>query len=63
MLGQTAWPLVVAIATMGCLTLVIWMFSRGIRAPTKGVEIWEEQIGFRRLQNNGSDLHTMRLPE
>jgi DHA1 family bicyclomycin/chloramphenicol resistance-like MFS transporter len=34
-LGQTAWPLVVAIATMGCLTLVIWMFSRGIRAQSK----------------------------
>jgi DHA1 family bicyclomycin/chloramphenicol resistance-like MFS transporter len=31
-LGQTAWPLAVAIAAMGCLTLVIWMFSRGIRA-------------------------------
>jgi DHA1 family bicyclomycin/chloramphenicol resistance-like MFS transporter len=34
-LGQTAWPLVVAVATMGCLTLVIWMFSRGIRAQSK----------------------------
>jgi DHA1 family bicyclomycin/chloramphenicol resistance-like MFS transporter len=34
-LGQTAWPLVVAIATMGCLTFVIWMFSRGIRAQGK----------------------------
>src|SRR5262245_33184710 len=31
-LGQTAWPLAIAIAAMGCLTLVIWMFSRGIRA-------------------------------
>jgi DHA1 family bicyclomycin/chloramphenicol resistance-like MFS transporter len=31
-LGQSAWPLAVAIAAMGCLTLVIWMFSRGIRA-------------------------------
>jgi MFS transporter, DHA1 family, multidrug resistance protein len=63
MLGQTAWPLVVAIATMGCLTLVIWMFSRGIRAPTKGVEIWDEQIGFHHLKNNGADLHTMWLRE
>jgi hypothetical protein len=35
MLGQTAWPLAVAIATMGCLTLMIWMFSRGIRAQRK----------------------------
>jgi MFS transporter, DHA1 family, multidrug resistance protein len=34
-LGQTAWPLAVAIAAMGCLTLVIWMFSRGIRAQSK----------------------------
>jgi len=31
-LGRTAWPLAVAVATMGCLTFVIWMFSRGIRA-------------------------------
>jgi DHA1 family bicyclomycin/chloramphenicol resistance-like MFS transporter len=34
-LGQTAWPLAVAIAAMGCLTLVIWMFSRGVRAQSK----------------------------
>jgi DHA1 family bicyclomycin/chloramphenicol resistance-like MFS transporter len=58
MLGQTAWPLVIAIAAMGCLALVIWIFSRGIRAPTKSVEIWEEQIGFQHLKNNSSDLHT-----
>jgi MFS transporter, DHA1 family, multidrug resistance protein len=64
MLGQTAWPLVVAIATMGCLTLVIWMFSRGIRGQGKTVEIWyDEQIGFRRLKDTGSDLHGMRLRE
>jgi DHA1 family bicyclomycin/chloramphenicol resistance-like MFS transporter len=51
MLGQTAWPLVVAIATMGCLTLVIWIFSRGIRASRKDVEIWhDEQIGFHHLK-------------
>jgi DHA1 family bicyclomycin/chloramphenicol resistance-like MFS transporter len=61
MLSQTAWPLVVAIASMGCLTLVIWMFSREIRAPRKGVEIWEEQIGFHHLRNDGSDSHTMWL--
>ena len=58
MLGQTAWPLVIAIAAMGCLTLVIWMLSRGIRAPRKGVEIWDEQIGFHHLKNNSADLHT-----
>jgi MFS transporter, DHA1 family, multidrug resistance protein len=61
MLSQTTWPLVVAIASMGCLTLVIWMFSREIRAPRKGVEIWEEQIGFHHLRNDGSDSHTMWL--
>jgi MFS transporter, DHA1 family, multidrug resistance protein len=55
MLGQSAWPLVAAIATMGCLTLLIWTFSRGIRVQRKGVEIWEEQIGFHQLKNNGSD--------
>jgi DHA1 family bicyclomycin/chloramphenicol resistance-like MFS transporter len=64
MLGQTAWPLVVAIATMGCLTLVIWMFSRGIRGQGKPVEIWhDEQIGFRRLKDSGSDQHGMQLRE
>jgi MFS transporter, DHA1 family, multidrug resistance protein len=60
MLGQTAWPLVIAIATMGCLTLLIWLVSRGIRAPTKDVEIWDEQIGFQRLKNSGFDLECMR---
>jgi MFS transporter, DHA1 family, multidrug resistance protein len=35
MLGQTAWPLALAMAAMGCLALVIWMFSRGIRAQRK----------------------------
>jgi DHA1 family bicyclomycin/chloramphenicol resistance-like MFS transporter len=35
MLGRSAWPLAVAIAAMGCLTLVIWMFSRDIRAQGK----------------------------
>jgi len=35
MLGRSAWPLAVAIAAMGCATLVIWMFSRGIRAQGK----------------------------
>jgi len=56
MLGQTAWPLVIAIATMGCLTLLIWLVSRGIRAPRKGIEIWEEQIGLRELKNNRLDF-------
>jgi DHA1 family bicyclomycin/chloramphenicol resistance-like MFS transporter len=60
MLGQTAWPLVIAIAMMGCLTLLIWLVSREIRAPTKGVEIWDEQIGFQRLKNSGFDLECMR---
>ena len=63
MLGRSAWPLVVAIATMGCLTLVIWMFSRDIRAPRKGVEVWQEQIGFTGLRNNGSGSHTVSLRE
>jgi MFS transporter, DHA1 family, multidrug resistance protein len=54
MLGGSAWPLVAAIATMGCLTLAIWMFSRDIRAPRKGVEVRQEQIGFNDLRNNGS---------
>jgi hypothetical protein len=39
---------------MGCLTLAIWMFSRDIRAPRKGVEVRQEQIGFNDLRNNGS---------
>jgi len=34
-LGQTAWPLAIAMAAMGCLTFVIWIVSRGIRAQTK----------------------------
>jgi DHA1 family bicyclomycin/chloramphenicol resistance-like MFS transporter len=55
MLGESAWPLAAAIATMGCLTLAIWMFSRDIRAPRKGVEVWQGQIGFNGLRNNGSD--------
>jgi DHA1 family bicyclomycin/chloramphenicol resistance-like MFS transporter len=45
MLGQTAWPLVIAIAMMGSITLVIWLVSRGIHAPRKGTEICEQQIG------------------
>jgi len=32
MLGHSAWPLAVAIAAMGCLSLVIWAASRRIRA-------------------------------
>jgi MFS transporter, DHA1 family, multidrug resistance protein len=52
MLGQTAWPLVIAIAVMGSLTLLIWLISRGMCAPRKGIEICEQQIGFHDLENN-----------
>jgi hypothetical protein len=36
--------------------LVIWLVSRGIRAPRKGIETWEEQIGFHDLDNNRLDF-------
>lgn len=32
LLGQTAWPLAVAIATVGCLAVLLWVLSRGARA-------------------------------
>jgi MFS transporter, DHA1 family, multidrug resistance protein len=30
-LGQSAWPLVLGVAVMGCMTLVFWVTTRGIR--------------------------------
>jgi MFS transporter, DHA1 family, multidrug resistance protein len=33
-LGQTAWPLAVAIAMMGCLSLALWAASRSARGET-----------------------------
>ena len=32
LLGSTAWPLAIATAIAGCLSLVLWMLSRGVRA-------------------------------
>jgi DHA1 family bicyclomycin/chloramphenicol resistance-like MFS transporter len=32
LLGQSAWPLAAAVATMGCLALIIWAFTRKTRA-------------------------------
>jgi len=32
LLGENAWPLAAAVATMGCATLVIWMATRALRA-------------------------------
>ena len=34
-LGHTAWPLAIAMTATGCLTFIIWMLSRGMRAQTK----------------------------
>jgi DHA1 family bicyclomycin/chloramphenicol resistance-like MFS transporter len=34
LLGASAWPLVGAIAAMGCATLVLWFATRGIRGRT-----------------------------
>ena len=31
-LGQSAWPLVLGVAVMGCMTLVFWLTTRGIRS-------------------------------
>src|SRR5664279_1498147 len=32
LLGQNAWPLALAVAAMGCVTLVIWVSTRALRA-------------------------------
>ena len=32
LLGQSAWPLAAAVATMGCATLAIWISTRALRA-------------------------------
>ena len=34
-LGQTAWPLVIAVAAMGCATLGLWSVTHGIRRRAK----------------------------
>jgi DHA1 family bicyclomycin/chloramphenicol resistance-like MFS transporter len=31
-LGQNAWPLALAVAAMGCVTLIIWVSTRALRA-------------------------------
>jgi DHA1 family bicyclomycin/chloramphenicol resistance-like MFS transporter len=30
-LGANAWPLAIAVAAMGCVTLVVWISTRGLR--------------------------------
>ena len=30
-LGQSAWPVAGVVATMGCLSLLIWAITRGVR--------------------------------
>jgi hypothetical protein len=32
LLGQSAWPLVLGVALMGCLALVLWAATRKVRA-------------------------------
>jgi MFS transporter, DHA1 family, multidrug resistance protein len=32
LLGATAWPMVIVIAASGCLTLIAWWWSRGVRS-------------------------------
>jgi len=32
LLGQSAWPLAIAVAVAGCTTLTIWLATRGVRA-------------------------------
>ncbi len=34
LLGSTAWPLVGAVALMGCVTLLLWILTRGVRSRT-----------------------------
>jgi|SRR5579862_334412 len=34
-LGQSAWPVAAAVATMGCLALMIWAFTRKVRAAER----------------------------
>ena len=31
LLGQSAWPLAIGVAAMGCMTLVLWLTTQGIR--------------------------------
>jgi DHA1 family bicyclomycin/chloramphenicol resistance-like MFS transporter len=35
LLGHNAWPMVVAIALMGCITLVLWLATRDVRRPRR----------------------------
>jgi DHA1 family bicyclomycin/chloramphenicol resistance-like MFS transporter len=32
LLGQSAWPLAIAVAAMGCATLLLWILTRAVRA-------------------------------
>jgi len=32
LLGQSAWPLVLAVAAMGCASMLLWILTRGVRA-------------------------------
>ena len=32
LLGSTAWPLVIAVAVMGCASLLLWIATRRVRA-------------------------------
>ncbi len=44
MLGKTAWPLVGAIATMGCLSHVLWAISRRVRNASPFPTIMNQAI-------------------
>lgn len=35
LLGQNAWPMVAAIALVGCVTLILWFATRDVRRPKK----------------------------
>jgi DHA1 family bicyclomycin/chloramphenicol resistance-like MFS transporter len=41
MLGQSAWPLVAAVAAMGCASLLLWISTRAIRARATKVSAAE----------------------
>ena len=35
LLGQSAWPLVLAVAAMGCASMLLWISTRAIRARSR----------------------------
>jgi hypothetical protein len=37
MLGRGAWPLAIAVALMGCLSLLLWLLTRAVRAKVASV--------------------------